>query len=160
MLGAFAVGKTSLVRRYVEDIFSDKYQATIGVKVDKKVVTVDGRTVNLILWDLAGNDEYNKIRTFYLRGASGYLLVADKTRTNTLDAALHIHEIAQDVVGKVPCVLLLNKWDLAGKWDIAESTIADLIQNGWDVIRTSAKTGMSVNDAFEVLARKILQIGT
>jgi small GTP-binding protein len=160
MLGAFAVGKTSLVRRYVENLFSEKYQATMGVKVDKKVVTIDGQTVSLILWDMAGNDEYHKIRTSYLRGASGYLLVVDKTRTNTLDAALGIHKIAQDVLGKAPCLMLINKWDLEGKWDIADTTITDLCKRDWGVIKTSAKTGMSVNEAFETLARRIIELGT
>lgn len=160
MLGAFAVGKTSLVRRYVENLFSEKYQTTIGVKVDKKVVTVEGQTVELVLWDLAGNDVYHKMRTFYLRGASGYLLVVDKTRTNTLDLALDVDKVAQDILGKVPCLMLLNKCDLEGKWDIAETTIADLRQNGWNVIETSAKTGMSVNEAFEALTRKMLELET
>lgn len=158
MLGAFAVGKTSLVRRYVENLFSEKYQATIGVKVDKKVVMVEGQTVNLVLWDMAGNDVYHKMQTFYLRGASGYLLIVDKTRTSTLDAALEIHKVARDVLGSVPCLMLLNKWDLEGKWDIAETAIADLHQSGWEVIKTSAKTGLSVNLAFEILARKMIEL--
>jgi len=160
MLGAFAVGKTSLVRRYVENLFSEKYQATIGVKVDKKIVTVEGRTVEFIIWDMAGNDEYHKIRSSYLRGASGYLLVVDKTRHNTLDMTLDIHKIAQDFLGKMPCLILLNKWDLAGKWDIAETAVTNLHQDGWEVIKTSAKTGMGVNEAFETLAKKITELET
>jgi small GTP-binding protein len=160
MLGAFAVGKTSLVRRYVENLFSEKYQTTMGVKVDKKVVTVEGQTVDLILWDFAGNDDYHKIRTSYLRGTSGYLLVVDKTRSNTLDAALDIHKIAQDVLGKVPCLILLNKWDLEGRWDIDETVIDNLRQNGWEVIKTSAKTCMCVNEAFEALARSMIELET
>jgi len=160
MLGAFAVGKTSLVQRCVENLFSEKYQATIGVRVDKKVVTVDGKTVELILWDMAGNDEYHKIRTSYLRGASGYLLVADKTRTNTLDVALDMHKIVQDLLGKVPFLILLNKWDIEGKWDITQTTVANLHQDGWGVMKTSAKTGMGVNEAFETLARRMIESET
>ena len=157
MLGAFAVGKTSLIRRYVEDIFSEKYQTTIGVKIDKKSVTVGERTVDLILWDLAGKDGISEMRTTYLRGASGYLLVVDKTRTNTLDIAMEMHKMARDILGTVPCLLLLNKWDLQGKWDIDEATTAQLIKDGWDTVKTSAKTGMSVNNAFEILARKMIE---
>ena len=157
MLGAFSVGKTSLTRRYVEDIFSEKYQTTIGVKIDKKVVTVEGQTVELILWDLAGDDEYHKIRTSYLRGTSGYLLVVDKTRTNTLDVAFDIHKMAQDVLGDMPFLMLLNKWDIEGKWDIDEAAIANLQQNSWEIIRTSAKTGMGVNEAFETLTELSLE---
>jgi len=160
MLGAFAVGKTSLVKRYVEDIFSEKYQATIGVKIDKKTITVEGQTVELILWDFAGNDEYHKIRTSYLRGASGYLLVLDKTRVNTFNAALDIHSMVQGVLGNVPFLLLINKWDLEGKKDIDKAAIAKLRQKGWEVIKTSAKTSMGVNEAFETLARRIVELGT
>ena len=79
MLGSFSVGKTSLVRRFVESIFSEAYHTSIGVKVDKKVVRVDDEDVTLVLWDIHGEDVYQKIRMSYLRGMSGYLLVADGT---------------------------------------------------------------------------------
>jgi len=80
MLGAFSVGKTSLVKRYVDSVFSETYLTTVGVKIDKKVIDLSGRTVNLILWDLAGEDDINAFRMAYLRGAAGYVLVADGTR--------------------------------------------------------------------------------
>ena len=73
MIGAFAVGKTSLVRRFVQSIFDEKYLTTVGVKIDKKVVEVDGRQIMLMLWDLEGQDVYHSVRTSYLRGAAGYL---------------------------------------------------------------------------------------
>ncbi|MHB8085698.1 MAG: Rab family GTPase [Dehalococcoidia bacterium] len=156
MLGTLAVGKTSLVRRYVENLFSEKYQTTLGVKVDKKLVKVDNQDITLVLWDLAGQDSYNGIRQSYLRGASGYLLVVDKTRTSSLDFALKVYETERQVLGDIPCVLIFNKWDLTEKWDITENTVDELGHQGWDVIRTSAKTGMQVNDAFERLAKKMI----
>jgi small GTP-binding protein len=160
MLGSFAVGKTSLVRRYVENLFSDKYQTTIGVKIDKKTVNSEGQTVDLVLWDLAGKNGIAEIRTSYLRGASGYLLVIDQTRSNTVDVALDLYKIAQDVLGNVPFIVLLNKSDLEGKRDIDEATIVALHQNGWEIIRTSAKTGMGVQEAFETLTRRMIQSDT
>ena len=69
MLGAFAVGKTSLVQQYVNSIFSEKYQTTLGVKIDKKSLQVDGQQLELILWDLAGEDEFMEVRSSYLRGS-------------------------------------------------------------------------------------------
>ena len=63
MLGAASVGKTSLVRRFVESIFSEKYQATIGVKIDRKLVELDGAQVSLLLWDFQGEDEFRRQRT-------------------------------------------------------------------------------------------------
>jgi len=156
MLGSFAVGKTSLVQRFVQNIFSEKYHTTIGVKVDKKLVKVGEQELSLILWDIAGEDGYHVIRSSYLRGASGYLLVVDKTRRNTLDVALEVNVKAQEALGNVPHLLLLNKWDLDGKWDIDEATIGELIKNGWDVVKTSAKTGLGVEEAFIKLATRMI----
>ena len=71
MLGGFAVGKTSLVKRFVHSVFSDTYLTTVGVKIDKKTVELAGKTVNLILWDLSGEDDLASLRMTYLRGAAG-----------------------------------------------------------------------------------------
>ena len=108
MLGSFSVGKTSLVRRFVESIFSDAYQTSIGVKIDKKVVRAGNEDVTLVLWDIHGEDVYQKIRMSYLRGMSGYLLVVDGTRRQTLDDALALNERVIQEAGKVPAVLVLN----------------------------------------------------
>jgi small GTP-binding protein len=156
MLGAFAVGKTSLVRNFVEGIFSDKYLTTIGVKINKKLVDVNGEKVNLILWDIAGEDEFSKIQTSYLRGTSGYFLVVDKTRKNTLDVALQIDDKARQILGDIPRILLVNKWDLSGKWDIDDVAVSELSLNGRLVTNTSAKTGLNVDKAFQQLAQLVM----
>ncbi|MDD4322813.1 MAG: Rab family GTPase [Dehalococcoidales bacterium] len=156
MLGAFAVGKTSLVRRYVENMFSEKYQTTIGVKIDKKVLEIEGRKTVLVIWDLAGKDDIVDLRTSYLRGASGYFLVVDKTRTNTLQVAQDVQRAAQETLGNIPFIAVMNKWDLEGKWDMDEETIIDLRIKGWDVIKTSAKNNTGVEEAFMALGRKMI----
>jgi len=92
MLGGFSVGKTSLVKRYVESIFSDSYLTTVGVKIDKKVEQLPDRVVSLVLWDLAGEDDIGSLRMSYLRGSAGYVLVADRTRRSTLQMALSLRE--------------------------------------------------------------------
>ena len=112
VLGAFGVGKTSLVRRYVESIFSDAYLTTVGVKIDKKTLTVGAEPVTLILWDIAGEDDVTAIRMSYVRGAAGYFLVADGTRAETLEVASSIQTRVTAEVGSVPFLLLLNKADL------------------------------------------------
>src|SRR5215211_7084781 len=86
MLGGFSVGKTSLVKRFVESVFSETYLTTVGVKIDKKTVDLGERAVNLILWDVAGEDDISAVRMsyYYLRGCAGYVLVADGTRPSTL----------------------------------------------------------------------------
>jgi len=155
MLGAYAVGKTSLVSRYVHSIFSDKYHTTVGVKIDKKVLDLDGQSINLVLWDLYGEDQFQRIQSFYLRGSSGYLLVMDGTRTNTLEAAVSIQQRAEEVLGQLPFVLLVNKHDL--EWEVQESDLEALKQKGWAVLYTSAKTGEGVEEAFQLLAQQMLK---
>lgn len=156
LLGGFAVGKTSLVARYVSSLFSEKYLTTVGVKVDKKVVAVDGRDVTLMLWDIFGQDEFQDIQPSQLRGMSGYLLVADGTRRATLATARDVQKKAEATVGRVPFILLLNKSDLATEWDIDQPTLLKLADDGWRVMRTSAKTGEGVEAAFESLTRQMI----
>jgi len=156
MLGGYAVGKTSLVRRFVYGVFSDKYLTTIGVKIDKQVVRADDRDVTLVLWDLAGEDGFKKVRLSYLRGASGYLLVVDGTRRTSLDTALEVQKKARETLGEVPFLLLVNKGDLKDQWTGLDSDIRALEQKGWRVITTSARDGTSVKDAFMLLVRDML----
>src|SRR5262249_14508040 len=155
-LGAYAVGKTSLMARFVKSIFSERYLTTIGVKIDKKEVQVDGKRVTLSLWDLAGEDEYLQARTSYLRGAAGYLLVVDRTRPDTLAKAIELKERVDVEVGEIPFVLVFNKSDLIDELKITAEEIEKLRQDGWDVLETSAKTGQGVDDAFMRLTRKVL----
>ena len=155
LLGAFGVGKTSLTRRYVSSIFSDTYLTTVGVKIDKKSVDVDGAEVSLVIWDIAGEDEVSAVRTSYLRGAAGYLLVVDVTRAQTLEVAKTIQGRVAAEIGDIPYLCLLNKIDVEN-WDIAEARFEALQQAGWTVLRTSAKTGEGVESAFAELARRIV----
>ena len=152
LLGGFGVGKTSLVSRYVHSIFSDKYLTTLGVKIEKKSVTFDDKSVELIIWDLHGEDEFQKVNMSYLRGASGYLLVADGTRRHSIDTALGLHETARRSIGKVPFILVVNKVDLADSWEIDPTALERF---GVPVVRTSAKSGENVEDTFAALARAI-----
>ena len=124
MLGGFAVGKTSLVSRYVSSIFSDKYLTTVGVKVDKKQVAVDGRSVTLMLWDIAGQDDFQTVQASYLRGMSGYLLVVDGTRQR--DARdRHGSSRRKPTERRVTCrsSCMLNKSDLRIEWEIDEPAV-------------------------------------
>ena len=118
MLGSFAVGKTSLVRRYVDSIFSDTYQTTVGVKIDKKVMHLDETEIHLVLWDLYGDDDFQKIRWSYFQGAAGYLLVADGTRRATVEKAIALEERARQEIGPVPFVFVINKSDLVDEWEL------------------------------------------
>jgi small GTP-binding protein len=156
MLGGFAVGKTSLVSRYVHSIFSEQYLTTVGVKIDKKTVDLGKDRVDLMIWDLYGEDEFQKIRTSYLRGSSGFLLVADGTRRATLATAISLQETAERAVGRVPFLLLVNKVDLSDRWEVDNGSLTHLQGKGWQILRTSAKTGAEVESAFAELARAML----
>ena len=152
MLGGFGVGKTSLVRRFVESIFSETYLTTVGVKIDKKTVALNDRTITLILWDVAGEDDIAPLRMSYIRGASGYVLVADGTRQTTLDVALSLRDRVEAECGVLPFVLLLNKSDLREQWQIAAQTLEDLPKKGCTARLSSALTGEGVEQAFHDLA--------
>jgi small GTP-binding protein len=155
MLGAFSVGKTSLVKRFVESVFSETYLTTVGVKIDKKTVNLSNLTVSLILWDLAGEDDVSSLRMSYLRGSAGYVLVADGTRPSTLEVAMSLRRRVETDFGPLPFVLLLNKNDLREEWAVRDENVQDLQQSGWWVRSTSARTGEGVDDAFGTLAERV-----
>lgn len=157
IVGAFATGKTSLVARFVKSIYSDIYHTTVGVKIDKKLIKVGEEELKLILWDLHGEDEFQKIRMSCLRDLSGYLLVVDGTRRYTLDKALSLQQRVEETIGKVPFLLILNKSDLIDEWEIEDAVMDELSQKGWTVIKGSAKTGLGVEESFLTLAEKMLK---
>ena len=162
LLGSFAVGKTSLVRRFVHTIFSERYHTTVGVKIDKKVVQVrvdDGELteVSLVIWDVQGEDRFQSIPKSYYRGSSGLLLVADGTRPTTLDSAIEIAETAAECIGKdVPKRILLNKADLVAQWEIPAPELIRRVDPAFEPRVTSAKTGASVDEAFREITRSLL----
>lgn len=157
ILGAAGVGKTSLTAQFVYSKFSEKYLSTMGVKIDKKVVTVDDTSVNLMIWDIHGEEKYKKITSSYLRGSAGILTVIDGTRAETIQTA---HEILARVhrdIGKIPNIFLLNKHDLVDAWDINAQALAELKQYDNPIYTTSAKTGEHVESSFQQLTKMLIQ---
>lgn len=157
MIGAFAVGKTSLVQQHVHSIFSEKYHTTVGVKIDKKTMVVAGRQVDLIIWDLYGEDDFQTVQMSYLRGSSGALYVVDGTRRETLDIAMKLKGRADQEVGPLPAVIALNKCDLDYRWELTTGEINRLTDDAVPTIKTSAKTGYSVEVAFQTLAELMVE---
>jgi small GTP-binding protein len=156
LLGAAGVGKTSLVRRFVDSLFDEKYLTTIGVKVDKKLVRAAGTEVMLMIWDIAGAEEHFSVPSGYVKGASGYLLVIDGTRSDTAAAASNIAEQIDRDLGALPFVLVLNKTDLVDAWSVTEGDVAALGSRSLAVVRSSARTGDGVDGAFERLAAAMI----
>ena len=155
LLGEFAVGKTSLIRRYVEGRFDQKYLTTIGIVVTRKVATVRDHTVNLLIWDLAGGR--NNGRSRYLIGASGALIVCDLTRAETLDTA---RDYAADIYQENPAaklILLANKSDLVDERVITDEQLTAMARDlGSPFFLTSAKTGEQVDAAFNLLTERLI----
>jgi len=165
MFGEPAVGKTSLIRRYVYDMFDDRYLVTIGTKVTKKTVELkinnEDVKVELLLWDIVGHQSFrNLLKDAYFFGAQGLIGVADITKKDTLFALEDwINSIKTVVdVSSIPIVFVANKIDLENK-EFREDELKEFSQKyGVEkYLFTSAKTGENVNEAFEYLARKIVE---
>jgi hypothetical protein len=156
MLGATGVGKTSLIRRFVKSIYSEKYHTTIGVKIDKKQLSVKGQEIMLLLWDVQGEDEEFKIRPSFLRGASGYLLVVDLTRPETLQTAFSVKQMVETEFAPLPFILVLNKSDLTEEIKISEADQTQIAIQNIAILTTSAKNGDNVDNAFGQLSEMMI----
>ncbi len=159
LVGDTAVGKTSLIERFVVDVFDDRYLTTLGTKVTKKVVEValpDAGFVaqlDMTIWDIMGQPGFRQLlKDAYFFGVRGVLAVADLTRRSTLDDLAGWIKCVEQVVGQVPVVVAVNKADLADDADFGRSEIERVARAlHSDVLMTSAKTGEHVEDAFQRL---------
>lgn len=150
--GHFGVGKTSLIKRFVHEKFSDQYLTTIGVKIDKKSLEINGNTVSMILWDIAGEQSSSKIPKNYFMGAHGLLYVFDLSREETYqNLSDQIFEITKDNP-KIQTIVLGNKSDLVND-ALIEEIRSDTSLN---FKITSAMTGDNVETSFQSLAENML----
>jgi len=150
MLGNPAVGKTSLVRKYVDNMFDEKYLSTIGAHPTKKEIVLGGDKIILMIWDLAGQNF--ALHSAYYSGAAGALLVCDFTRKETADSLLTWRSALLAKFKDIPILVLANKADLPNH----EFELEDLKMKGFDVMSTSAKTGENVEKAFAQLTGMII----
>ena len=157
LLGNPAVGKTSLIRKFVYDMYSDDYIGTLGTKVSKKTVEIDGKQVTMMVWDLMGEHEFRRIQRMAFTGTQGALIVCDLTRRETLEGFDFWPSNLMEVAGEVPIIFLGNKNDLPDKQISAEDIGPYAERYGTEYYLTSAKTGEHVDEAFHNLARKILE---
>jgi small GTP-binding protein len=155
MLGDFAIGKTSLVRRFVYNLFDDRYMNTIGVNISRKEVSLsDHLIMRLMIWDLSATDKFNKNRSDYLHGTAGALLVCDLTRPETISKLQsHYIELLYKSNPDAFVVLVGNKVDLANpNFGTMERVIKLASDLNVSYQITSAKTGESVESTFLLLA--------
>jgi small GTP-binding protein len=163
LLGAFAVGKTSLTERFVHGRFEEKYLTTVGVRISRKIVPPvqapeSDRLVQheFLIWDIAGLEKFDHVADNYFRGAAGALAVADLTRPATIEDLKRFGTRFRSINPEATLILIGNKLDL---FDDDRGTLARLKtlarQYTSDVLLTSAKSGDHVDDAFLALSRKI-----
>jgi len=154
-LGEGAVGKTSLVGRFVYDSFEGDYLATIGTDIHLKMVQIDDVLVKLVIWDIAGQDNFAQLRKAYYMNASGAFLVFDTSRPETIERVDNWVKALYDVTGKIPLIICENKADLesAIPQDIKDEVIK---KHDVKMIKTSAKEDTNVEEAFSEMTRIIL----
>jgi small GTP-binding protein len=158
LLGDFGVGKTSLVRRFVEDRFDDRYLTTIGVKISRKVVARSYGSMSMLIWDLAGSTGFDSFTNpSYMQGTAGAVIVCDITRRETLTIVAEYARQARILNPKIHLVFVGNKVDLVNERVISDLEIASVSSTFGDgtFFLTSAKTGERVEDMFFSLAEKI-----
>ncbi|HLO51669.1 MAG TPA: Rab family GTPase [Kamptonema sp.] len=167
MVGDFGVGKTSLIRRFVDRQFSDQYLSTVGVKISRRNIELLGvkqqekQDVQLLIWDLEGHTKFKAIAPSYLQGASGALVVADVSRPETIERLIEHIQLFSSINPKGNIIIALNKLDLIDEEkllkivEIAEATAPDKVLATYT---TSAKTGKDVDDIFYKLAYKMVEL--
>ena len=157
MLGALGVGKTSLVRRFVYNAFDEKYVTTIGTRVSKKEIEVYGEEITLNIWDILGERGFEDLKRSYFKGAKGALAVCDVLRHTTIDELKWQLTTFFKTTGAVPIVIIANKIDLSG-WEIKGGDIEELATLfGAPYLFTSAKTGEKVEEAFQKIAKSVME---
>ena len=150
------MGKTSLIKQFVESIFDEKYHTTIGVKIDKKIVSLDSVEVQLMIWDIEGVDVFTELKPSYLRGADGIVFVIDGTRPQTVEAVDAICQLVDKHIPESQKLLLINKSDLRKEWSVDQNQIDHLDFDQDKIFETSAKSGENVERAFRTLAFEIV----
>lgn len=150
LVGHFGVGKSSLIRRYVNDIFSDDYKVTIGVHIFKKEVEIEDETLTFILWDIEGKDDITEVRKSHLLGTSGFIYVFDPTRQSTFENITDELNFLSNNFPKASMLTVANKADLIEEKEFQENHELNV-----DCF-VSAKTNANVDLIFKNIGRKIL----
>ncbi|EAY28456.1 Rab family GTPase [Microscilla marina] len=154
LVGNFGVGKTSLVRRFVHQTFSDEYLTTLGVRIDKKVVNLANITVNMILWDVAGEVSQTKVPASYYLGSHGVIYVFDLQRPSSFENITSDIDFIRSKLPNAPICVIGNKKDLLS--DAELSSIQQKLSVKASYF-TSAKTGENVEAMFEMIAKQMTE---
>ena len=156
LLGDFSVGKTSLIRRYVEERFDENYLSTIGIHMSRKRLRRNEHFLDLFIWDLAGGEDFTRVGQNYLRGATAAIIVCDLTRKNTLPALTYYADQVKSINPNASLLIVGNKFDLSEERVIFHDDLMDEISAFCDsYLLTSAKSGHNVKEAFAQIANMV-----
>lgn len=166
LLGDFGVGKTSLIRRFVDRQFSDQYLSTVGVKISRKLVesttleTQQPFSLQLLIWDIEGSTKFKAVSSSYLQGAKGVIVVGDMTRQETLSRLTeHLqHFFTINPAGSA--IVALNKSDLIEPEKLEKLLLKFQFTERENVLATyltSAKTGENVDAIFQLLVQHLIR---
>ncbi len=148
LVGHFGVGKSSLIRRFVQNEFSDDYLVTIGVHILKKVININNEETTIIIWDIEGKEDIQKVRSSYLMGSSGFIYVIDPTRIHTYQDLNEELKFINKNYSKIPVITVVNKSDLIDLEEFKKEIIAKDLKIDFF---TSAKSGDNVEEIFRNL---------
>jgi small GTP-binding protein len=164
LLGDPSVGKTSLIKKYVLDVFDDKYLSTLGTKItSKKLIFNEAEKdrnidLSLMIWDIMGQKEYTLIHETAYQGAKGAIIVCDLTRKETYDNLNNWISSLFNITQMIPVIIVGNKCDLDDKIQIDEAELKQIAAAYHaPYYISSAKTGENVEASFEDLAKEMLQ---
>ena len=159
LIGNSSVGKSSLLFRFVENVWDDSFVPTIGVDFKLKTLEVNGKKVKLQIWDTAGQERFKNITASYYRGGNGVLVVYDITERESFDNLTSwLIEIEKNANKNVYKLLIGNKCDLEDKRKVTFQEGKDFAEsNGMKFIETSAKDNTKVQEAFELLTSEIMK---
>jgi len=153
LIGDFGVGKSSLIKRYIDNEFSDKYKTTIGVKISKKIIYIDNIETELLIWDIEGATPVKEIPSSYFKGASGAIFVCDVSRKETIGMLQHHIDNFLSVNNQAKYVIAYNKSDLLQE---KETTTLLATLNSYEFL-VSAKTDFNVTRLFKTLAKEMIE---
>ena len=156
LLGAPGVGKTSLARRLAEDTYDQSYESNLAVAIYKGSLDIEELSLEMLLWDPGGDEAWNQYNRSFISGASGLAFVVDATKPRSLDHLLEAQTRGRGFIGSRPSVLIVNKIDLTGQFALTKQQLDAAGRLDWYVAQASAKSGYNVGEAFERLAKMML----